>query len=149
MNFLWDDEDLTLVVPHLYLSNVLTANNKKFLESKNIKHIISISDAENDIPQYPFIKTHYFYFKDTPQYDSTIFYNTAFKIIDEAIQKGENVLVHCEAGISRSPTIVASYLIKKYHISTEQAIQMIQKVRPQVNPRFRHQLKEYEKRLYS
>jgi len=36
---------------------------------------------------------------------------------EEAVKKGDAVLVHCEFGISRSATIVISYLIKHHDMS--------------------------------
>lgn len=36
-------------------------------------------------------------------------------LIHEYLQKGKNVLVHCLAGVSRSPTLVAAYLMISSH----------------------------------
>jgi protein-tyrosine phosphatase len=45
-----------------------------------------------------------------------------------------NVLVHCFAGISRSPTIVAAYLIKYHQYSAQKAMDLIRCYRPIVDP---------------
>ena len=45
----------------------------------------------------------------------------AFKYIDEAIASGGTVFVHCNAGISRSSSIVAAYLIHSKKWKFEQA----------------------------
>ncbi|CAH7682786.1 hypothetical protein BY996DRAFT_6693017 [Phakopsora pachyrhizi] len=65
--------------------------------------------------------------------------------IDE--KDDRNVLVHCAAGVSRSTTLVAAYLMKAYNLTTEEAIEFITSKRPQVQPSefFIHQLEMYER----
>ena len=46
------------------------------------------------------------------------------KRIDEHLQNGARVLVHCGAGQSRSPTVVACYLVYRYQMSVEAAIKI-------------------------
>ena len=55
------------------------------------------------------------------------------------------MLVHCVAGISRSATIVAAYLIRKCQITTKKAISLLKKQRVQIkpNPGFMKQLQQY------
>jgi hypothetical protein len=47
---------------------------------------------------------------------------------------GVPVLVHCENGIDRSPTIVMHYLVRKLGMSQEDAIKLIKEKRPVANP---------------
>lgn len=54
--------------------------------------------------------------------------------IDQALSRGESVLVHCQAGVSRSTTLVAAYLMLKKGLNVEQALDKIRAVRPQVEP---------------
>eukprot|EP00758_Cryptobia_borreli_P013264 Tbor_TRINITY_DN5817_c1_g2::TRINITY_DN5817_c1_g2_i1::g.6641::m.6641 len=56
------------------------------------------------------------------------------------------VLIHCGAGISRAPTVVCAYLIKKFQLtSAAPAIQVVQAARPcaRPNPGFKKQLDKY------
>ena len=39
-------------------------------------------------------------------------FETAWQFINDNAEQHRNVLVHCQKGISRSPTIVASYLMR-------------------------------------
>lgn len=59
------------------------------------------------------------------------------------------VLVHCYQGISRSTTLLCSYLMKKYGLSMLQALEEVRSVRPQAapNPGFLLQLRALERQL--
>lgn len=56
------------------------------------------------------------------------------------------VLVHCYAGVSRSATIVISYLMKHHRMSYSEARKYLRSKRPCIcpNPGFSRQLMEYE-----
>ena len=45
-----------------------------------------------------------------------------------------HVLVHCVAGVSRSPSIVAAYLIRYHNMSLVHAIHYIQQIRDRIMP---------------
>ena len=55
-------------------------------------------------------------------------------------------MIHCAAGISRSSSFLIMYLIKKLHISFEQALELVQKGRPMCCPNtgFRVELKQWQ-----
>ena len=56
------------------------------------------------------------------------------------------ILVHCSAGISRSPMVVAVYLTKRRGMTLKVALGQIVRVRPQISPNagFLQQLTEME-----
>lgn len=62
-------------------------------------------------------------------------------LIDEAVNflleqtaRGRRVLVHCEMGISRSPTIAAAYLHLAQGVDLEQALACVRAARPDAEP---------------
>jgi len=69
--------------------------------------------------------------------------------IDTARAEGASVLVHCNAGISRSATIVISYLMHREKMSLREALAWVKARRKVISPNFGfvRQLIEYEKRL--
>jgi len=50
--------------------------------------------------------------------------------IYERIKNNEPIMVHCAAGIGRTGTILACYLIKYYNLSAKGAIDKVRKERP-------------------
>lgn len=72
----------------------------------------------------------------------------AYNFINSVISSGESVLVHCMAGISRSVSMIAYYLMKKYNMTLVDAIGMIRNKRSIANPNdsFKLQLYEYQKK---
>jgi atypical dual specificity phosphatase len=61
---------------------------------------------------------------DMEKIDNTIDY------IHERIKNNEPTMVHCAAGIGRTGTILACYLIKYHDLSTKDAIDKVRKERP-------------------
>jgi len=61
---------------------------------------------------------------------------------------GGKVLVHCQAGVSRSPTLVMAYLMARYGRSMMETFQLVKHRRPIVAPNFNFlgQLLEFEER---
>jgi protein-tyrosine phosphatase len=71
-------------------------------------------------------------------------------IIKKALSEGKRVLVHCAAGVSRSATLVAAYLIIERSIPVQEALSVILKKRECINPNvgFISQLKLLERMCY-
>lgn len=74
-----------------------------------------------------------------------------FSSTEEAYQSGQGVLVHCQAGVSRSATIVIAYLMKHTLMTMTDAYKYVRSRRPVVSPNlnFMGQLLEFERDLNS
>jgi Dual specificity phosphatase, catalytic domain len=57
------------------------------------------------------------------------------------------VLVHCQAGVSRSASVVIAYLMRRDHLSAKHALALVRKARPRIFPNagFHQQLQLYER----
>nr|CAG8578718.1 2940_t:CDS:2 [Entrophospora candida] len=55
------------------------------------------------------------------------------EFIENTETLGGKVLVQCAAGVSRSPAVVAAWLIKKNGMQVDEAIEFIKERRPGIN----------------
>ena len=85
-----------------------------------------VSHRKEDVPRYLYIPAD-----DHRDFELHQFFNQTFEFIEMA-RKSTNVLVHCMVGVSRSVTIVAAYLIKKYKYSLRDVFNTIQRKRTKV-----------------
>ncbi|KAI5639979.1 dual specificity phosphatase, catalytic domain-containing protein [Phthorimaea operculella] len=134
------------IIPGLYLSNARAACDKDVLRNLNITHVLTIeahrlpkSTFENSNISTLFIRAY-----DTPNTHLLPYFPMANAFIQEGLEKG-NVLVHCHFGVSRSATLVIAYLMEKYKLNYEQAVNFVRSRRKFINPNpgFVAQLKQY------
>lgn len=71
---------------------------------------------------------------DDGKYVDIALIEKAVGVIEKAVGEGKRILVHCTAGISRSPMVVACYLAKKKGIDFDQAMEHIARIRRVVCP---------------
>lgn len=106
------------------------------LRKHNITYILNVSESPTpsqtqiefmclDIPM-----------KDNHTQDLLQFLPKAFAFIDKAFKSNRKILVHCQAGISRSVSIVMAWLISNKKINVDQAFEIVKQHRPQASPNF-------------
>ncbi|CAF3621389.1 unnamed protein product [Rotaria sp. Silwood1] len=144
-----DKENFTMteILPRIFVGNILDAQNLDRLNQNGITHIV------NSTPDLPlFWEKNYQYMRvdvlDLPSENIRKYFDKTFQFIDEALHtKNNNVLVHCSAGISRSPTLVLAYMIKKYNMTLDEAFNKMRQLRQIVDPNisFIVQLRDWEK----
>ncbi|CAB4394152.1 unnamed protein product [Rhizophagus irregularis] len=73
----------------------------------------------------------------------------AFAFIDEARSAGRNILVHCQCGVSRSASLIISYVMKVNRMTLNQAYEYVKDKSPYISPNMSlvYQLVEFEKTL--
>jgi atypical dual specificity phosphatase len=69
----------------------------------------------------------------------------------DAIENNGNVLIHCNAGVSRSSTLAIAYIMKYENKRFQDAFNQVKSVRPSIRPNdgFERQLREYDKELFN
>eukprot|EP01101_Sappina_pedata_P009411 TRINITY_DN5488_c0_g1_i1.p1 TRINITY_DN5488_c0_g1~~TRINITY_DN5488_c0_g1_i1.p1 ORF type:complete len:247 (+),score=42.46 TRINITY_DN5488_c0_g1_i1:48-743(+) len=145
--------DTTEIIPGaLYLSSrpINEGQSDFLLEELNVYSILNITLNE----KYPFdtspFKILHINEADQANTDLKPFFDQTYDFIEETINSRNACLVHCEAGMSRSVTIVIAYLMRKNGILLRQAYKMIKGRRPVIRPNygFLSQLMELERELF-
>jgi len=135
----------TEILPYLYLGNERDVKNSELLKKLQITHILNVT---NNVPQ---TFEGQFTYKRLPATDNAHqnlkqYFNDAFLFIEEAARMNGKVLIHCQAGVSRSATLVIAYLMKRTSLNMVDAHKLVKCKRNIVAPNFNFmgQLLEFE-----
>jgi atypical dual specificity phosphatase len=144
-------DPVSLVLPpSLYLGPRSSAS-KPSITGNYITHVLSI--GANPLAKVDGVTYYRLSICDSSSATISKITDAACDIIDGAIASKQGtgrILVHCMAGISRSPMVVTAYLMKRKGMTLKAALAQIVGVRPQISPNagFIQQLKEVEMQLY-
>ena len=146
------DCQISEVLPGLFLGSSRDAENLELLKGLQIKTIINISTTlpccfENEnIFEYRRLPCH-----DSPGQNIVQYFETTFEYIHQQLGANRNVLLHCQAGVSRSPSFIIGYLMRCYSKTFEEAYQYVRSKRNIVSPNlnFIGQLTKYQQTLAS
>lgn len=122
------------IIPNLWLGSIKNEQNKCWMKRKNIT--CDIHAMENDADNH----NHYKHFlhipvTDAPEANIFQYFHSTVKYIDKKLKKKHKILLHCRAGISRSATLVAAYLIwKNKNWSVKDSLDYIRRKRNFINP---------------
>ena len=146
----------------LFVGPATAASNANFLTSNGISHVISIGQdpptrLELRIPdpssltgKTDALQYHRLRLVDSAASSPADCADKASEIIERCRAQKKRVLLHCSAGISRSPTIVAAYLMRHHGMTLKQALYALVSARSAIspNPHFVQWLKEEELRIH-
>ena len=130
------------IINHLFIGAFEDAYDVKQIKDNNIKYIINVAEECNhkefmtNITYYKFDIIEYFQnvSEKNPHDLNHANLEKVFALLDKYINSGENVLIHCAHGMSRSVSFVIYYLIKKYNINTKDALAYIKSKRSIAHP---------------
>ncbi len=131
------------IISGVFLGDCIAAYNKNKLSTLGITHVLNTA-TELDTP-FEGIKYMHLKLRDSPSENIYIHFENCHRFIDQALETKGKILIHCYAGISRSATVVASYLIKKFKMTVEQTLSFMKNIRNVVRPNlgFIEQLKTF------
>lgn len=137
----WDAVEIP-EVPGLFIGSLSAAMNRPALVANRITHVLSVmtdwrQPLNEDEKEKELSWTRKFVpVEDNPK-SAKILANAfleAYAWITLAREKGCRVLVHCHAGISRSSTMVCSYLMRHQCLTRDTSLALIRTVRPIIMP---------------
>jgi dual specificity phosphatase 12 len=165
------------IVPGLVLGNVRSSWNRELLQKNNISAIVSLSDGpwatwRSHTRKAGILEDCHKWVQcvDSSTQDLLVYMSDICDFIDqkaslalhasstfpsenEPVQPNtilpKGILIHCDLGISRSPTVIIAYLMRKYSAKLEDVrvfVQTKQKIKPSEN--LTRQLQVWEETEY-
>jgi dual specificity MAP kinase phosphatase len=142
-----DSAEIAEIAPHVFLGNERDASNRELLNKYSINHVLNVT---SNIPTH-FDTDSSMSYKRLQASDSGCqnlkqYFGEAIAFIESARTQGGRVLVHCQAGVSRSATIVIAYLMARYDWTMMAAFHYVKSRRSIIAPNFNFmgQLLEFE-----
>lgn len=135
------------ITPTLFLSGADAPLNAGLVLKKGITLIVNAT-LSHACPAYPGVECLRVPVSDLPSARLGDYFDWVAKRIHGNC--GGGTLVHCAAGMSRSPALVMAYLMRYRGVTLRRAHHWVQESRPYIrlNAGFWEQLLQYEKRLY-
>eukprot|EP00117_Sycon_ciliatum_P016859 scpid59630/ scgid16100/ Serine/threonine/tyrosine-interacting protein B len=152
-----EDETTKMTGSHitngLYVGPETAAYNKEWLQLEGITRILSfVEQSASDRKPAVGQPSDYLHLpcQDKPKEDISRLFDKAHEFIDLALKTNQRILIHCQAGISRSGTVAISYLMKRYFLTLKEAYAFAKNRRLKIQPNrgFFEQLQNYENTLY-
>ncbi|XP_016379949.1 dual specificity protein phosphatase 5-like [Sinocyclocheilus rhinocerous] len=160
------------ILPFLYLGSAYHACRQDYLSDLRITALLNVSRRDSrpakGLYDYKWIPVEdscsRLLYQSGLKFDLSVFLVThavisrafvmnscTFLSTERVKAEGGKVLVHCEAGISRSPTICMAYIMKTQRLRLEQAFDVIRQRRAIISPNFSFmgQLLQFESEVVS
>ncbi|KAK3703930.1 hypothetical protein LTR37_014148 [Vermiconidia calcicola] len=115
-------------------------------EKAGISYILSVLDFDiYEAGAFKEYKHLHIKLDDDPNENLLQHFNECVEFVQQGLDSGGGVFVHCAMGKSRSATVCCAYLMQKYDISPEKGLSQVCEGRPVAgpNPGFMEQLQTY------
>ncbi|XP_027034030.2 dual specificity protein phosphatase 19b [Tachysurus fulvidraco] len=139
------DLQVGVITPFLLLSSQDAASDMETLKKFKVSHVLNVAcGVSNSFPEQFIYET--VPITDLPETQLTSYLPQCFEFIDNARKQDGIVLLHCNAGVSRSASVAIAYLMAKNKLPFQDAFHRVKSARPSIQPNagFLIQLKEYQ-----
>ena len=126
----------------LYLGSSKASKDLEGLQRLGITHIVNLAGKQYFPGTFQYKRA---FFEDSKEAEFKHLLNGIFEFIENAKVTDGKVLVHCQGGISRSPSIVIAYVMHNHNSTYEEALALVKAKRRCVRPNvhFQAQLREF------
>jgi hypothetical protein len=142
-----DFRSMQLVVPNIYLGSEYPGDDASYLKQMGVTHIINCACTP---PRFPLdFSYHLVEVGDIAEENIVDHFPAAIQFIETALHSPSGtVFIHCQLGLSRSPTILIAYLMHSMNISFSIAHCIVKRARGfiSINQGFIRQLMETDQR---
>jgi protein-tyrosine phosphatase len=134
----------------LYLGSGENASDLVLLKQLGVTHILNVT-TEKQIPNH--FPDEFVYkriaINDKKETPIDSHFEDAHDFVTKGHQENGVVFVHCTFGVSRSATVVISFIMKTYSLGLSDALDIVKTSRPIIKPNlgFMKQLVQYERNL--
>jgi protein-tyrosine phosphatase len=142
------------IIPNLWLGEIIPESD---IINNHFTHVLSIYDKPPSFINSKKFITKWINIKDNGSENILDYFDECCEFIHTALLSGGKIYVHCQFGISRSPTIIIAYIMR-YGICCEKeekfhfidALEYVGSKRPIICPNFGFNisLRNYEKILF-
>ncbi|XP_004704527.1 dual specificity protein phosphatase 2 [Echinops telfairi] len=123
------------ILPYLYLGSCSHSSDLQGLQACGITAVLNVSAScpnhFEGLFRYKSIPV-----EDNQMVDISAWFQEAIGFIDSVKTSGGRVLVHCQAGISRSATICLAYLMQSRRVPLDEAFDYVKQRRAVISPNF-------------
>lgn len=132
-DFIFPEDQMNRIEDGVYLGDLDGAQNLHLLRENKIKRVLSLLE---DFEYQTFAEFQYKQIQIIDNTSSNLlqYIPECIQFISEAQKRKENILVHCVAGISRSPSVLIAYFMVKYSDSYDAARNYVYRGRPGIYP---------------
>jgi hypothetical protein len=141
------------ILSNLWLGGIVT---ETFIIDNGFTHVLSIYDKQPSFLNSEYFSTKWINIEDNGSENIADYFDECTEYIHNLLLSGGKIYVHCQMGISRSPTIIIAYIMrygthieqqKKY--SFYEALDYVSEKRPNICPNlgFNIALREYENKI--
>ena len=141
------------VHPGIYLGDLHHAKDRNFIRDAKITHVLTILAECPDLGLPDYVNHKIIPSRDDVNDALIDHFKECWRFIANAMSDLPpvgapsdftcgRILIHCREGISRSPTVLAAYLMREERLHSVEALQFIKRFRPIIDPNegFREEL---------
>mmetsp|Transcript_20766 Transcript_20766/g.42239 ORF Transcript_20766/g.42239 Transcript_20766/m.42239 type:complete len:184 (-) Transcript_20766:82-633(-) len=137
------------ILPNVYLGPYGAAKDLESLQAVGVTHVLIVrSTLERRLdPKFPqLFQYHVVEVPEGPTENLILYFTECNRNINAALQSGGKILVHCNAGLSRSAAVVVAYVMESLRMPFVDAIQHVQSKRCciHISEALHNQLREFE-----
>lgn len=139
------------IIKGLYIGDVHSALDRNFITSRRFAGVIDLTNSSHGLRFDKSVKVYRIALDDNQHSIIRGYFKRTYDFIEQILDKHKSVLVFCRAGVSRSSTICIYYLMKKFNLTYEDALQYMKSCRSQIQPNigFEKQLITAEKSIFN
>ncbi|KAM4615917.1 dual specificity protein phosphatase 2 [Polymixia lowei] len=141
----YDQEGPVELLPFLFLGSAIHSSRRETLAAAGITAVLNVSSSCPNLYEEELLYLR-LTVEDNLAADIRACFSEAIAFIDSVKDRGGRVLVHCQAGISRSATICLAYVMHARRVRLHEAFDFVKQRRQVISPNlaFMGQLLQFE-----